>query len=337
LYVFFNNGDGTFTNRTDDFGIYVSGYSILFGDVDNDADLDMFLIRNDQKDSGARPELYLNDGVGNFTKESSTGIEVPAQDTRGAGLGDIDNDGDLDLYIACKKSYNYMLRNDTETSYHYIDILAIGPGGDYGGFGSKVSVYEPGHLGESGHLLGYQESVSNIAYLCQNQTALHFGLREYTTCDIRIVLTDGSVHDYLNIAADQFFVMGESHSIVVEKVSGDVLCNFHGWLGNDDYWVFEITMEDTSTITIPYNKQGFRVYPNPAGEYVIFEFKAQSLMFEVKEKREIQIMNVFGQEVARLPVKQEKTVWDCREEQSGIYFYRVEIEGILYSGKVVVQ
>ncbi len=44
------------------------------------------------------------------------------------------------------------------------------------------------------------------------------------------------------------------------------------------------------------------------------------------------IVDVFGHEVKRLPVKAEKTVWDCREVKNGIYFYRMEIDG-----KVVVQ
>jgi hypothetical protein len=57
--------------------------------------------------------------------------------------------------------------------------------------------------------------------------------------------------------------------------------------------------------------------------------------------------NVFGQEVARLPVKGEKTyspsanlrrtTWDCRDVKSGIYFYKLEIEGKIVSGKIVIQ
>jgi hypothetical protein len=59
------------------------------------------------------------------------------------------------------------------------------------------------------------------------------------------------------------------------------------------------------------------------------------------------VVNVFGQEVARLSVKGEKTystsaslrrtTWDCRDVKNGIYFYRVEMEGKQVSGKIVVQ
>ena len=49
------------------------------------------------------------------------------------------------------------------------------------------------------------------------------------------------------------------------------------------------------------------------------------------------VVDVFGQEVVRLPVKSEKTVWDCRGVRNGIYFYKVEIEGEVVSGKIVIQ
>ncbi len=69
---------------------------ILWVDVDNDNDLDLYV-------SGyhAANKLYLNDGQLNFTDVSSTsGIVQEADDSYGAIFGDIDLDGDLDLYIS---------------------------------------------------------------------------------------------------------------------------------------------------------------------------------------------------------------------------------------------
>ena len=157
-----------------------------------------------------------------------------------------------------------------------------------------------------------------------------------------------------------------------ENVSGDVMCDFHGWQENDDFWVFEISMPDTTnTITYSMNTNGFKVYPNPAGDYVIFELPTSanknaviqsstiiptagrnppkgttagnsgdsSLRFGMTgaDEPEVVIVNVFGQEVASLPVRHEKTVWDTRTVTNGIYFYRVEIEGKVVSGKIVIQ
>ncbi|MBN2001423.1 putative Ig domain-containing protein [candidate division KSB1 bacterium] len=217
LGVFFNNGNGTFQNKTDNFNISVSGYSVTFGDVDNDTDLDMYLLRNDVKEPGARPELYLNDGSGNFTLVASTGLEIQGDDVRGAAYADIDNDGDLDFYVTCTYGNNFLLRNDTDNDNHYIDILCMGPLYDYGGIGSRVSVYEPGHLNEPASLLGYQEVVSNFGYTCQNQLPLHFGLGAYTACDIKVVLTDGQQITFTNVPADQLLEMdkGTPQTLVV--------------------------------------------------------------------------------------------------------------------------
>ncbi len=219
LRIFKNNGNGYFVNATLDYGITVSGYSTVFGDIDNDADLDLYLIRNDEKEEGARPELYLNDGAGNLTYRYVPALEVAAGGARGAGYADIDNDGDIDYFIACTYGDNFMLRNDSENSNHYIDVLCTGPGGDYGGFGTKVAVYQPGYIGNSNYLLGYQESVSNYSYLCQNQTALHFGLSGFTTCDIRVTLTNGDVQDYEGIAADQVYEVGSASNLGTPVIS----------------------------------------------------------------------------------------------------------------------
>ncbi|MBN2412232.1 Ig-like domain-containing protein, partial [candidate division KSB1 bacterium] len=186
LNVFINRGDGTFTDKTSIYNIFVSGYTTVFGDVDNDADLDMYLIRNDEREEGTTPKLYLNDGHGNLTYFYEPNIEVPANGARGTAYGDIDNDGDIDFYIACTWGPNFLIRNNLNNSNHYIRVLCIGPKGDYGGFGAKVSIYEPGHMDDPNYLLGYQESVSSFSYMSQNQTALHFGLGSNNTCDVKV-------------------------------------------------------------------------------------------------------------------------------------------------------
>ena len=222
LNMFLNQGDGTFQDVSQDLNINVSGYSLVLADVDNDADIDLYVVGNDSKEPGARPAMYLNDGSGQFTPVTVAGLEVAAKDARGTACADIDNDGDLDYYIACSDGHNYLLRNDLDSGAHYIDVLCIGPKGDYGGFGSKVSVYQPGHLGDANYLIGYQESVSNFGYISQNQTALHFGLADRSSCDIRVELTDGTVLDYTDVAADQVFKVQALPSFKMKYISGNL-------------------------------------------------------------------------------------------------------------------
>ena len=90
-----NNGDGTFTDVTEKAGVGDRGYGMgcVFGDYDNDGDLDLYVTNYGQN------VLYRNNGDGTFTDIAE---KAGVGDTRwgtGAVFGDYDNDGDLDLYV----------------------------------------------------------------------------------------------------------------------------------------------------------------------------------------------------------------------------------------------
>jgi len=137
--VFYHNdGDGTFTDVTLDVGIDNPHWasSAAFFDSDNDGWLDLYVtnyvefsIENNpwcgepvqgeraycDPDffEGVEDMFYHNDGQGNFSDWSGrSGINK----ARGKGLGvvpgDIDNDGDMDLYIANDKVMNLLFIND---------------------------------------------------------------------------------------------------------------------------------------------------------------------------------------------------------------------------------
>lgn len=103
--LYHNNGDGTFTDVTKKLGLAARGNNIscFWGDVDNDGDLDLFLANS----SGpGHPEaewmadsLFRNNGDGTFTDVSKeAGVTLPTN-SRGMTMGDIDNDGDLDILV----------------------------------------------------------------------------------------------------------------------------------------------------------------------------------------------------------------------------------------------
>jgi len=94
LDKYINDGSGNFTGPVS-FGTGVNTSSIALGDIDNDGDLDLIVTGYDG--SSRRLDKYINDGSGIFTKYTNWGTGV---NLSSIVLGDIDNDGDLDLIVA---------------------------------------------------------------------------------------------------------------------------------------------------------------------------------------------------------------------------------------------
>ena len=115
LYI--NNRDGTFTDRTKEYGLDFSGYSTqaAFFDYDGDGDLDMYLLNQsvhtaltigrgpfrDIRDPVAGDRLYRNDG-GHFTDVSAKAGIYGGGEASGLGVAvsDVNLDGCPDLYVS---------------------------------------------------------------------------------------------------------------------------------------------------------------------------------------------------------------------------------------------
>ena len=116
------------------------GPGAAFVDVDGDGDLDIYLINGAEVPGTTLAEkprnaLYLNQQGGRFTDATA---EAHGGDT-GYGMGcsaaDIDNDGDLDLYIT-NVGANVLYRNDGEWPNVRFTNIAKAAGVDDGLFGS---------------------------------------------------------------------------------------------------------------------------------------------------------------------------------------------------------
>jgi len=102
--IFINDGNGFFTDETVDRGTDLLGNyrGAELGDIERDGDLDLLLVQ----DYGQRPRLLINDGNGFFSVASGQQFAPPILSSSRGQFGDVDNDGDLDIYMTNGGSVN---------------------------------------------------------------------------------------------------------------------------------------------------------------------------------------------------------------------------------------
>ncbi len=101
-FLYRNNGNGTFTDVTQDAGVGDTGYGVgsSAADFDKDGDLDLYVLNYGPN------VFYRNDGNGTFSNISqASGLANPNW-SLSAPWFDYDKDGDLDVYVANYLEYD---------------------------------------------------------------------------------------------------------------------------------------------------------------------------------------------------------------------------------------
>jgi hypothetical protein len=117
-----NRGDGTFANVTAEAGLnrLLLTMGSNYGDLDNDGWLDMYLGTGEPDYRGLTPNrAFRNDGGRRFQDVTTSGGFGNIQKGHGVAFGDLDNDGDQDIWVTMGGAYSGDL-------YH--SLLFLNPG-----------------------------------------------------------------------------------------------------------------------------------------------------------------------------------------------------------------
>lgn len=129
-----NQGSGTFvvSEEIDFATVPVSdnsgNYSSIWTDIDNDGDRDLYIAKcrsgvTDPADPRRINALYINEGNGQWTEQAAAyGIADGAQ-TWSVDAGDVDNDGDQDLFVTNHDAPHRLFINEGASfeEYQYLD------------------------------------------------------------------------------------------------------------------------------------------------------------------------------------------------------------------------
>lgn len=183
--LYLNKGDGTFTVATAKIKTAHEGWGKgpTFGDIDHDGDLDLY-----EGDCKRANQLYVNDGKGNFTNiaDSQPVLKCETVRTKGTAFADVDNDGDLDLYVVNWGAPNKLYKN-TQDDKNFLKVKLTGTVSNHDAFGTKVKVFEQGQE----QLQGMRELRSANGFCAQAPQVLHFGLDAAKTYDVVATFPSG--------------------------------------------------------------------------------------------------------------------------------------------------
>lgn len=188
-------------------------YSGVIADFNNDGLQDIFFTNIGPN------QLFLNKGDLEFEliyEEAVNQSDDPdANYSTGAAVADLENDGDLDLFISHKDTYCELLINPLDHN-HFLRFKPVGIYSNRDAIGTKIWLYEE----ESRNLVGYREVSSSSGYLSTSELIAHFGVIDDLLYFSKVQFPSGRIIEMNNLSPDQVIQVYEIEGFTKLLVRG---------------------------------------------------------------------------------------------------------------------
>ena len=225
--LFHNNGNGTFTDRSQNNGIARATLSFLafgakFVDADNDGWLDILIanghvednVQDISKDQRYRQPIQLLRNLGGADPQfedisAVAGLNrLPTIVGRGLAIGDFDNDGRMDALAVDGEGAPLLLHNTTPGPGHWIGFKLMGTGGsNRDGYGAQVTVTL------SNGQTRMRQSAAGGSYLSSSDARVHVGLGKQRIKSVLVRWPDGLKEMWKALKEDRYVTLVEGQGL----------------------------------------------------------------------------------------------------------------------------
>ena len=196
-----------------------SGWANGLVDLDNDGFKDLFAANSHVNDAIERfgSDVYLltnsvfrNDGDGTFSDASAaSGLgSAPPRAHRGAGFGDFDDDGRVDVVVSSLQAPAELWANRSPEAGHWLAVRLIGTKSNRDGIGAVVILSassDPRWSRQWNHM------TTAVGYASSSRAPVHFGTGTARVIDsLEVRWPSGTVQVLRNVPADQVLTVRES-------------------------------------------------------------------------------------------------------------------------------
>jgi len=193
-----------------------------FFDIDNDGWLDLIAVSGQvYPQMGGLPGagyqqpkiLNINQGNGTFC-DASTQAGPALQEkrvSRGVAIGDLFNDGNVDVVVEDLDGPPMVLRNKGLPGRHWVSFELAGTKTNRLAINARIKI-------TAGGMTQTSQVLSGASYLSQNDLRQHFGLGPATKIDsVEIDWPSGTVDKMTNLESDKFYSVLEGKGIVLRE------------------------------------------------------------------------------------------------------------------------